>query len=360
MIGIFLGLFEAAGIAGPFVFGHFADKMGRYKPGLLITNMLVIAAAIPLIYVKSPIATALLAMVIGLGFRSALPLLEAVTTIAIGSTGNYGRIRTAGSISYILASLLLQSALVLPPDTARNIGLWIAISAAMAAAAMGFIPQRYERVHPETDDGEAGSDTGAGAATPAGSIWSPLLTAALVIMALNRLGMTSIYGFFSLYLTNEIHWDAVGFMWALAATAEVPFMFLSRRIINRFGAFTCMTVSTGALTLRLLLYALFPIKGMIILAQLLHSLCFGLFHASAIAVISDCVPPKRRALGMTLYMSLGSGVPTFLGNILGGFIVEHAGYRALYGVFSVFPLIAVGIYAGVVIQRKRGGATARY
>jgi PPP family 3-phenylpropionic acid transporter len=322
--------------------------------GLIIPNVLVLAAAIPLVQFRNPAVSALLVMVIGLGFRSALPLLEAVTTIAIGTTGNYGKIRTAGSLSFILGTLFFQSALVLPLDNALNIALWMTLTAAAAAVTMVFIPERYE-----TGGGRNRAVKGTGPARPKRSLWSPALIVGLIIMALNRFGMSSIYGFFSLYLVESIRWNAVGFMWALASAAEVPFMFLSRRIIARFGAFNCVSIATGALVLRLLIYALLPVKGGIILAQLLHSLCFGLFHAASIAFISGAVPPERRALGMTLYLSLGSGLPTFLGNILGGFIVEHAGYRALFGSFAVFPLIAVGIYAAAVIQQKRGTGDGR-
>lgn len=347
VIGVLLGVFEGAGIVGPFIFGYFADKIGRYKPGLIITNCLVLIVALPLALFRNPVISALFAIVIGLGFRSALPLLEAVTTIALGKNGDYGKIRTTGSVSFILMTLFFQSALVLPLTNPLNIAIWTSVSTALAMISMVFIPPAYERTRSRT----------AGTAKPAGNyagsragtsgkrgIWSPLLVIGLIIMAMNRLGMAPVNSFFSLFLTESMQWNAVGFMWALASIAEVPFMFLSRRIINRFGAFNCLAFSVMALILRLLLYALFPTKTGVIIAQLLHSFCFGLFHPSAVTFISNCVPPERRALGMSLYLSLGSGLPTFLGNILGGFIVEHAGYRALYSVFAIFPLIGVGIY----------------
>jgi MFS family permease len=56
---------------------------------------------------------------------------------------------------------------------------------------------------------------------------------------------------------------------------------------------------------------------------------------------------------MSLYLSLGSGLPTFAGNILGGFIVEHAGYREMFGIFTIFPVIAVGVYAVTLFQRRK-------
>jgi PPP family 3-phenylpropionic acid transporter len=293
MIGILLGVFEGAGVLGPFIFGHVADKLGHYKPGLFITNALVLAAALPLAMFRNPAASVLFALILGLGFRSALPLMEAVTTIAIGKTGDYGKIRTAGSISFILMTLFLQAALILPVNTPVNIALWIVITTCIAIISIAFIPWEYEKNQGRETGGRI---SGNGDKSKRG-IWSALLIVGLVIMALNRLGMSSVYGFFSLYLTEALEWDAVGLMWALASTSELPFMYLSRRIINRFGAFNCLAISTSALILRMLLYAFFPSKAGIILAQMLHSLCFGLFHPAAITFISSCIPLKRRALG---------------------------------------------------------------
>jgi PPP family 3-phenylpropionic acid transporter len=354
MVGILLGIFEGAGVAGPFIFGHFADKIGRYKPGLLITNALVLAAILPLALFRNPVLSALFAMVLGLGFRSALPLIEAVTTIAIGQTGDYGKIRTVGSVSFILMTIFFQAALILPVNTPVNIAIWAVITTGLTMIAIVFIPPSYEKNRSPVTSIPADASKQKGAVPGKRGIWSALLIIGLVIMALNRLSMASVYGFFSLYLAESLHWNAIGLMWAVASASEVPFMFLSRRIINRFGAFNCLAVSTSALILRMLLYAFFPSKGGIVLAQSLHSLCFGLFHPAAIAFISSCVPPERRALGMSLYLSLGSGLPTFLGNILGGFIVEHAGYRMMFGIFGIFPVIAVGVYGFTILQRRSG------
>jgi PPP family 3-phenylpropionic acid transporter len=349
MIGILLGVSAGAGVVGPFILGHFADKIGRYKPGLLLTHGLILAAALPLALFRHPVVSALFALILGLGFRSALPLLEAMTTIAIGKTGDYGKTRTVGSISFILMALFLQAALILPVNTPINIALWIIIATFFSIISIIFIPQKYEKDR----RWETGSPVQQGADKGARGIWSALLIIGLSIMALNRLGMSAVYGFFSLYLTESLQWNAVGLMWALASISELPFMFLSRRIINRFGAFNCLAVSTATLILRMLLYAFFPFKAGIILAQTLHSLCFGLFHPAAIAFISTCVPPERRALGMSLYLSLGSGLPTLAGNILGGLIVEYAGYSTMFGIFTIFPVIAVGIYGVTMLQSRK-------
>jgi PPP family 3-phenylpropionic acid transporter len=345
VLGVLLGIFEGAGIAGPFIFGHFADRMGRYKPGLVIAHLMVLLAAFPLALCARPALTALLLVIIAVGFRSILPLLEAVTTLSLGKDGDYGRIRTAGSVSFILMVLFLQKTPVLRPDTPLTISFWISLTMAAALIAVLGIPARYTNTG-RRFGGAAGNPQG-------GRIWSPLLILGLGVIFLSRLAMAAVNGFFSLFLVEYVRWDALGYMWALAAAAEIPFMYLSRRFINRFGALPLLALGSAAVILRLGAYALFPVKGGVIAGQLLHSLCYGVFHPAAVAFISSSVPPERRALGMSLYLSLGTGVPTFIGNILGGWIIDHWGYRALFGGFIVFPVMSLGLYAFIRFQRRK-------
>lgn len=354
VVGVLLGIFEGAGILGPFIFGYFADKLGRYKAGLIITNGLVFITIIPLVICIHPVISALLLLMLAMGFRSVVSLLEGVTTLAIGKSGDYGKIRTAGSVSFILMMLFLQTTPVLRPNTPFHIAIWISLTTMLTLISMIFIPSRYTTI------GNQGARTGTyktGRPDIPGNrgIWSTLLILGLIIIALSRLAMAPVNSFFSLFLVESMQWNAIGFMWALATLTEVPFMFLSKRLIARFGSLRILAITTGAVSLRLSLYALFPMKGGIIFAQCLHSLCYGLFHPAAVTFISSCVPPERRALGMSLYLSLGTGLPTLLGNILGGFIVEHFGYRVLFGSFAVFPVIAIVLYGCISIHQYKGG-----
>jgi PPP family 3-phenylpropionic acid transporter len=320
--------------------------MGQYQPGLILIYAILIAAGIPLALSHQPLLSALLIAILGMGFRSTTPLLDAVATINLGKTGNYGKIRAVGSLSFIVMVLFLQWSPFLPVDAPVNNGIWIVISSALALFSMAIIPGKYTGA---SKGGKAGA-AGLGRKTRA-----PLLAAGLLIIALNRLAMAPVNGFLSLYLVESLHWNAVGLVWALAALAELPFMFISNHFIRRFGAFTLLGITTAAVALRLGIYALFPMKGGIIAAQLLHSLCYGIFHPAAVAFIASCVPPERRALGMSLYLSLGTGLPTLVGNILGGVIVEHLGYRALFGSFIPFAALALALHFIVYFKSRRSG-----
>ncbi|MDR1949178.1 MAG: MFS transporter [Spirochaetaceae bacterium] len=338
IVGILLGIFEGAGIVGPFLFGYFADKLGKYKTGLIITFALSVVTVIPLVLWIHPLASALFLALFAIGFRSTVPLLDAITTINLGKTGNYGRIRTVGSVSFVLMVLFFQWTPVLRPNTSINIAIWIGLTSAIAILPVLLLPLRY------TETASAHSPAGRTRIVQKSRLWSPLLVLGIGMIGLSRLAISPIYSFFPLYLVEFLHWDAVGLLFALASASEIPFMFISNRLIRRFGSLRLLMIAAIAIGIRISILAFFPYKSCIIASQLLHSLCYGVFHPAAIAFISGCVPPERRALGMSLYLSIGTGLPAFLGNILGGYLVDHWGYQTLFGVFALFTLPVVGLY----------------
>jgi PPP family 3-phenylpropionic acid transporter len=343
VVGILLAVSEGAGIAGPFLFGHFADKTGKYKPGIILSYLLTAAGAIPLALFVHPVVSALFIALLAFGFRAALPLVESMATLNLGREGNYGRLRMTGSISFICFLFFLQWIPVLKPETPFNIAAWIVLSVAAAAIAVLVLPSRYSSFSSRQNEAPKGMSAAKEDSAARRKIWTPVFTLGFFMIFLSRLAMTPINSFLSLYLVDYIHWDAVGFMWALASVMEIPFMFISYRLIRRFKTLPLLALTSAAVAIRLALYVIFPFKAGVIAAQLLHSLCYGLFHPVAVTFISENVAPEQRAYGMTLYISLGLGLPTLIGSFIGGFIVDHVGYSFLFGSFTVFAILGTAL-----------------
>ena len=345
MVGILLAIAEMAGILGPFLFGRSADRNGKYKRHILGAYAFTVIAALPLAIFVHPILSAVLVAMLVFGHKSAQPLIDAITTINLGEKGNYGKVRISGSIAYVAASFFMQWVPVLRPNVPINIAIWLFVTTMMSIAAIAFVPSRYTTHKPPAKDTQAPSPE-----LQKKSIWTPVFILGLTIIVLSRLSMTPVYTFLPLFMVEYMHWDAVGFVIALSGLSEIPFLFFSYRIIRRFGAMPVMAFSSAMVALRLGLYAVFPFKAGVISAQLLHSFCFGLFHPAAVAFISEYVPPEKRSFGMTLYWSVGWGAPTLIGNFVSGFIVDYAGYRPLFGSFTIFGILGVLIY---IVYRAR-------
>ena len=91
----------------------------------------------------------------------------------------------------------------------------------------------------------------------------------------------------------------------------------------------------------MVVYALATGLPAVVGAQLLHALTFGVFHTAGVAFVQLKVHPSRRALGMAVYMSMGIGVSGFLGSAAGGYLLEHLGFRTLFGSYAIVPLLGV-------------------
>jgi len=349
-VGILLGIFEGTAIAGPFVFGYWADKTGNYRNALVVSCILPALAAIPLVLWVHPVISAILLALLAFGFRSTTSLFDAVTTIQIGKTGDYGKIRVWGSLSFIFFSLFLQWTPFLKPNSAMNIALWIVVSSLAIIVPVLILPRAsLSSERPQAEKTIAEKEI------PLSSVY---FIGGFAIIFLCRLAMSAVYTFFPLYLKEELQWDAVGLMFALSSTAEVPFMFLSAGLLRRFGSLPLLALSAAGICLRLIIWALFPIKGCIIAGQLLHSLCFGIYHPAAVHFISSVFPAEKRGRGMPVYLALGSGLPTLIGNMVGGAVVEASGYRPLFAIYAAVAGICLLIYGAMRLSRTSQSAIA--
>ncbi|MDR0290666.1 MAG: MFS transporter, partial [Treponema sp.] len=148
-IGILFGIHSGAGIAGPILFGHLADKTGNYRPVLIASCLLPALIVFPLIRWVHPAISAILIALLAVGQRSTVSLIDAITTIQIGKTGNYGRIRVWGSLAFVMATLYFQYTPFIKPHNAGNIGLWIFIAAIISVIPILVLSGTYLRPQAE-------------------------------------------------------------------------------------------------------------------------------------------------------------------------------------------------------------------
>jgi PPP family 3-phenylpropionic acid transporter len=345
-IGILLGIHSGAGIAGPVLFGHMADKTRNYRPVLIASCLLPALIVFPLIRWVHPVVSAILIALLAVGQRSTVSLIDAITTIQIGKTGNYGRIRVWGSITFVVATLYFQYTPFIKPNNAGNISIWIFLAAIVSVIPILVLSGAVLRPSAEHHTDEK---TETEKVRPSVSIYA---LGGFAIIFLCSFSMTSVYTYFPLYLTEILRWDAVGLMFALAAASEVPFMFISAALIRRFGALPLLALSAAGIALRLLIWAFLPFKPCILASQMLHSLCFGIFHPAAVHFTSEIFPARKRGFGMSLYMALGMGLPSLVGNMAGGAVVENAGYPFLFALYAAIAGIAILISGGIHLYQR--------
>lgn len=364
-VGLFLGLFEVVGIAGPLVLARLADKKGKSKPFLFACAIFACLPLAPLVLLEGPLVTALCLAVLALGMKAMVPIMDS-SVIAVTSSRkgwDYGRLRAAGSAGFVAIALTLQLIPGFDRSPPERIALWIGGAALAFGFCLLFLPEGSRAAKGSalgaaaaaapSDRGASPPDNAAAREAAAASARpgsgerrgaTGVFILGLLVIGLGRLALAPVNSFLSLYLVDEVKWDAVGGMWAIAALSEIPLLIFSSRIIAKLGPMGSCAVGTGAIALRLAIYALFPSPAGVVAAQLLHSLCFGLLYPAGVAFVALMVPPERRTEGMALYSGLAVGLPTVAGSALGGIVVEAWGYRALFGSFIVFAVAGLALY----------------
>ena len=354
-VGILLGVFAGAGIVGPFAFGYWADKVENYRHALVVSTIIPTLLAIPLVLWVHPMLSAIFLAMMAFGLRSTASLLDAVTTIQIGKTGNYGRIRVWGSISFIVVTLFLQITPFLRPDNARNIALWLTLTSAMSIVPLLLLPKASLNSSTEARIGVKTGEKGL-------PIFSAHVLGGLGIIFMISFSMSAVFSYFPLYLIEVLEWDVVGLMFAIGATSEIPVIFFSAALLRRFGPLPLLAVSAAGVSLRLLIWAFLPFGPFILASQLLHALCFGTFFPAMVYFVAGIFPPKNRGKGMSLFIALGTGLPSLLGTLAGGAILEAragaAGFRTLFILYAAIAGLGVLVYGamrlGRVWEERRG------
>jgi PPP family 3-phenylpropionic acid transporter len=355
MIGILQGVFEAAGLIFPVFVSSRVDRKGNYGTVMILLGVLM-AAILPLLVLFNHfwVAVPVLAL-FAIGFKGAVPVADALVSRILGDDRvNYGKVRVIGSIGFVCITLLFQFTTLVNPDKPLSIAFWVSLPSLLFALSVAFIPGLLKTwPHQDSVEGES----------PDGHVLSRLrefpfaFWAGIGLIFLGFLGMTPYQRFFSLYVREYLHLESYAGLWALSAAAEVPFMFLSGWFIRKYGTERILVLSLAAIAIRNLVYAAFPSFGGAVAGQLLHAICFGLFHPAAIVFVSERAPKRLMVVGMTLYSSVSVGLASVLGNVMGGFIIDGAGYIPLFLIFSVFPVIGIALFfslKGMIAGRSRG------
>jgi len=345
-VGLLLGISAGVGIAGPFAFGYWADKTGSYRRALVVSAVLPALVAVPLVIWVHPALSIFFLSLHALGLRSGFSLLDAVTTIQIGKTGNYGSIRVWGSVSFVAVALLLQVVPFWRPDTAFNIALWLTVFSALSVVPLLLLRRS------SLSSSSPASRYGGGEGLP---LFSAYVIGGMGIIFAISFSMSAIHSYLPLYVTEVLQLNVLGLLFAIGTASELPFLFLSVLLIRRFGPVPLLAVSALGVTLRLLLLAFFPFAPAVFASQLLHALCFGTFHPAAVYFIAGIFPPGRRGRGMSLFIALGMGLPALVGTMTGGALLETLpgapGFRALFALYAAVAALGILVFGGMRLGR---------
>jgi PPP family 3-phenylpropionic acid transporter len=80
---------------------------------------------------------------------------------------------------------------------------------------------------------------------------------------------------------------------------------------------------------------------LLLVAQMLHALTFGAYHAASMGMVHEYFQGRHQSKGQALFGSFTYGAGSMMGGLASGPIWEHFGARVLYSCSSFIALLGL-------------------
>ncbi len=342
-IAILMSLQPVMRMVAPNVWGWLADHTGKRR------EVVVVAASLSALFYLGVFATTsfwglfIVLMLMNFFWSASMPLVEATTLTWLGkNTAHYGRLRSWGSIGFILSVVGLGYAF---DHIAIAWLLWAGLVCELGILIFARqIPPAAVLAH-HTDHQPIKQ-----------IVLQPRVLALFGACFLMAAAHGPYYTFFSIYLVEHGYAkSAVGGLWALGVICEIGVFFLMPGLVRRFGFSRILLISFGAAVLRFLLIGwAVDIVVLLLLAQVLHALTFGAYHAASLGLVHEFFQGRHQSRGQALFGSLTYGAGGILGGLASGPIWQHWGATALYTSSAAMALLGL-----MLMGRKLRGMEQR-
>jgi len=326
-IGLLMSQMQLMRLFGPNLWGWLADRFGRR---LVIIRLAALAglAGFTAFFWLDKLGGMLVAMaVIAFFWSAALPLVETLTFDHLREErGRYSRIRLWGSIGFIVAVLGTGTVLDVLPLNGLLWVCWGILAGILVLAVV--LTDATTAPHPHDS-------------LPVGDILrQPRVRALLAACFAMSAAHGALYVFLSIHLASLGYSKAeVGGLWSLGVLAEIVVFMLMTKLNRRYSLRVLLLASFAAAILRFLLIGWGAESlAVMVLAQLMHGLTFGAYHASAIAAINLWFPGRAQGRGQALYSSISFGAGGLLGGLLSGWTWDGIGAGWTYTLASLFAV----------------------
>jgi PPP family 3-phenylpropionic acid transporter len=329
-IAILMSVQPVMRMIAPNIWGVLADRTGKR---LLVVQVAATLSAV--CYLGVFATTSFWGMLLVLGLMSffwsaSMPLVEATTLTYLGkNTAHYGRIRSWGSIGFIVAVVGLGYAF---DYIAIAWLLWAGL-----VCELGIL--LFSRQIPPTEVLAHHTDS----QSIHNILLQPRVLALFGACLLMSVAHGPYYTFFSIYLVEHGYAkSAVGGLWALGVICEIGVFFLMPWLVRRYGFTRILIGSFGLAVLRFMLIGWgVDFLLLLLVAQVLHAATFGAYHAASVGLIHEFFQGRHQSKGQALFGSFTYGAGNVLGGLASGPIWVHYGASALYSCSAAMALLGL-------------------
>lgn len=150
----------------------------------------------------------------------------------------------------------------------------------------------------------------------------------------------------------------LGLSFAVSAFSEAPVLYLSKILIKKYKPLPLILSAVLVYTLRLFIYSIAKSPFVVIFAQSLQGLSYGLFLAGSIYYIDYLAPDELKSTAQTTGNAIFFGLSGMIGNYATGRIIDIFGISLVYriGAFmdiGVFMLFLLSLFIGKQLQSRK-------
>lgn len=326
-IGAIFGMQPALRWCSALAWAYAADRW-RLRHRLLVSAALGGALFfVPLLFVRSFAAMALVTGMIAVLHAPLIPMTDATVMDHLGRLGgDYGRLRLWGSIAFVFGALL--SAPIVHSFSPSVVPTLLLIPAFPMVIALARLP------HEQLGHGER--------FRAPWSLLTPPLTAFLTAAFVMQFSCGAWAGFFAVHTAALGFSDAVpGLTWGLAVSTEVVLLYWGRRILEWIAPAQLIVIALVITAIRWALTAILRNEVLVVGLQLGHAFTFAAFHIAALLLLSRLVPPQSSTGGQALYGLIAFGVGGSAGLAAAGLLVDRVGTAGLFGCEAAVALVGL-------------------
>lgn len=328
-IGVVVAIPMLTKVLAPNIWGWLADASGQYLLVIRTGAVFALVFFIGLLIYRDYWAVVLYAAAFSFFWNAILPQFEVLTLDALGSqTDYYSRIRLWGSIGFIVSVVFLGLIFERVGLAYLPIFFWLLL---LMLTACTFALPKVDVHHEKASSGQFLT-----------SLWRTPVVCFLIASVFLNLSHGVFYGFYSLHLASfDYTKTSIGLLWAVGVIAEILIFLKVPRIFSGFNLWQCYLFGLAASALRWVLVALLPEHGSVmIFAQLLHALTFGLTHAVAIEIVRRSFAKRDRGKAQAMYSAVSFGAGGALGAYLSGVIWS---FGAIYSFLFAALMSCIGV-----------------
>jgi MFS transporter, PPP family, 3-phenylpropionic acid transporter len=346
-IGVLVSPLQWTRVIGPPFWGWLADRASAQQVPALLRWSAVAALAMAglLVFDWSFWALFFVLFAMSLFLTGQVPIAESLAMqTSRGDLGRYGRVRVWGSVGFIGAVLVSGWAFDQFGIGVLPIGLMLLLG--LVAWSAGRLPKRP--VH----------DLAAPTLAFAQVLAQPRVRGFLLASFLMLLAHAPLYTLFSLWLEGHGYSRVeIGLLWTLGVVAEIAVFQFQRLVFRRWSLRRVWLSSYLVTILRFALIALSQGNLVVLIAaQLLHAVTFGLHHSASVGLVQQWFPAQAQARGQALYTMAAYGLGGSLGGILAGWLWEAIVPEASFWFSAMAAALGFLVAVWVAARDRRLGS----